>query len=285
MRTLALSTALLAACGSGTGTVQFTIWGEEGATQGFPNDELSLVDGWAISFDHWVTSVGGIELADAREQVVFADDGRYVVDLVAALDPRPIVDAELEAARYKVSYSFVPPAAGATELGPVDGAIVAEMIANGWNTFVEGRATKSGETVTFRWGMRNPARYQFCRNGIDDTDGVAVPDGGEVEAGIFVHVDHLFWDRLGTEEAELRFDAIAGWKDATGAVPFDDLQNAMIANLRDRGGAPILDANGQPLRYDDAGLGYPRLRDFIAFSTSQQAHLNGEGRCTRIPQS
>ncbi len=275
---------VLGACGGvSDGTVDVTAWGEEAAVDGYPNAELSFADGWTVTFNHWVTSMSNVELADPQSEVaVFSDPTIYVADWTPAVEPVAVVSTDLPEGRYKVSYSFVPAVAGATKLTAVDDAVLQQMVASGWNTYVDGIATKAGNSVAFKWGMHNPARYQFCKNGIDESDGVAVAADKRVEAGIFVHTDHLFWDRLGTEDAQLRFDAIAGWKDATGAVPFDDLTNVSIANIKDRAGAPVLDENGQPLAYDDAGLGFPKLREFILYSTSTQAHLNGEGQCTRV---
>ncbi|MCE9577149.1 MAG: hypothetical protein K8W52_28635 [Deltaproteobacteria bacterium] len=282
MRASVLAVALTACGGSGTGTVSITAWGEEAATVGYPNAELAFVDGWSLHFDHWITSLSAIELADpTSEAVVFADATPYLADWTQAALPVPVIDTELPEGRYKVSFAFVPAVAAATRLTTVDDALAAQMVANGWNTYVAGTAMKNGATVTFAWGMHNPVRYQYCKNGVDESDGVAVASDQTVEAGIFVHLDHVFWDRLGSENAQLRFDAIAGWKDATGAVPFDDLAGSSIAFLKDRSGAPIVD-RGQPLAYDDAGLGLANLRDFILYSTSTQGHLNGEGQCTRV---
>lgn len=274
----------LAACGGADdGTVKVTAWGEEAATEGFPNEELSFIDGWTVNFNHVLTSFTKIELADpTSEQAVFSDDTLYVGDWTQAVDPAEVTTVPLAEGRYKFSFSFVPAAAGATKVTDVDDALIQQMITNGWNTYLDATATKGDQTVTIKWGMHNPARYQFCANGIDDTDGIAVSAGKEVEAGIFVHLDHTFWDKLGTEEANLRFDPIAAWKNEAGETPLDDLEQVDIANIKDRSGAALVDENSQPLRYDDAGLGLPKLKEFILFSTSKQAHLNGEGQCTRV---
>ncbi|MCX5747316.1 MAG: hypothetical protein NT062_33025 [Proteobacteria bacterium] len=277
MKTFAFASLVLtvAACTGGTGTAHLTAAGET---------ELAFVDGWTVQYDHWITSIANLELADPKtEAVAFADDGHYLVDWATTTTPLAIADVDLDAARYKVSYAFVPATADATRLTTIDGGLVATMVANDWNTYFEATATKGAATVKLRWGMHNPARYQFCKNGIDDTDGIAVPDGGDATAGIFVHLDHTFWDRLGTEEAQLRFDAIGAWA-VDGETALADLAQVSIANLRDRAGTTLVDERQVPLSYDDAGLGLQNLRDFITFSTSQQGHLNGEGECTVIPR-
>ncbi len=282
MKAVAL-VALVAGCAAGEGRVNITAWGEEAATVGYPNTELSFADGWSLKYDHWITSFSNFELADQKsEAVVFADTTPYLADWTQAVEPAAVTTTSLAAGRYKVSYAFVPAVAGATKVTAVDDALVATMVANHWNTYFDAVATKGTETVRIRWGMHNPSRYQYCKNGVDNSDGIAVPDGGDVEAGIFVHLDHTFWDRLGTEEAQLRFDAIASWA-VGGETVLDDLAHVSIANIRDRSNKPILDAAGAPLRYDDAGLGLAHLREFIIFSTRGQAHLNGEGQCLSVP--
>jgi len=279
----AIALALVAACGSNDGRVSITAWGEEAATVGYPNQELAFADAWTLKYDHWITSLSNIELADPKtESVAFGDTTNYLADWTQAALPVDVTETSMPSGRYKFSYSFVAPSAGATKVTEVDDALVAAMITNHWNTYIEATATKGAETVKLRWGMTNPARYQYCKNGIDNTDGIAVPDGGGVEAGIFVHLDHSFWDRLGTEEASLRFDVIAAWAQ-NGETSLDDLEHVSVANIRGPDDQPILDEQGRPLHYDDAGLGLAKLREFIVFSTSQQAHLNGEGQCTRIP--
>lgn len=286
MRMLALAVIVFgaAACsGDAQGTVKVTIWGEEAGTKGYPGSGLVFVDGWNVSYTHWITSFGDIELADAKsEAVIFGDATVYLGDWAKAPAPTPVTTTDLPQGRYKVSYSFLPAVAGAAEVNDVDDALASQMVQRGWNTYIEGSATNAEQTVTFKWGMHNPTRYKYCENGIDDTDGIAVTAGKDVEAGLFVHLDHLFWDRLATEEAALRFDVLAGWKDPSGAIPFDDLENVAVANITDRAGAAIFDENGQQLRYNDAGLGYPKLREFMVFSASTQGHLNGEGLCTLV---
>ena len=283
MKIMIVLACLVPACSDSSGTAHVTVWGEEAATQGYPNEELSFIDGWTLHFDHWITSLSNIELADPKSEApVFTDATPYLVDLTRAVDPQVIVDVPLATQRYKFSYSFVPATAGATPLNDVDPSLASRMVANHWNTYFEATATKGATTVAIAWGMANAARYAYCTNGVDGTDGIAVPDGGTVDAGIFIHLDHTFWDRLGTEESKLRFDAIAAWA-VNGETSLDDLAHVSIANVRDPSGTTMTDEKSRPLVYDDAGLGLPKLKDFVIFSTAQQGHLNGEGECVVVP--
>jgi hypothetical protein len=274
----------LVACngdGGGSSTVDLYAWGEEAPYEGFPNSELSFADGWALSFAHSVDYFGKVELADpSSEEVVGSDETIYVADWVNTIDPAEVSSIDVHEGQYKFSYSIVPATSDATPVSEVDDAVLSTMVENGWNTYLEGTATKGDVSVTFKWGMKNAAHYKYCVNGEDDTDGVTTTAGKSTDATMFVHQDHTYWDRLGTEEANLRFDAEAAWVDESGEIPFDDLSGATIAALEGRDGKPILDENGGQLSYDDAGLGLGNLEAFIVYSTAQKAHLNGEGLCT-----
>jgi hypothetical protein len=228
-----------------------------------------------------VTSFGGFELADPNtEEAVATDDGPYVADWTLAIDPVEVSELDVPEGRYKFSFSELPASADATNLNGVDSDIVDEMVANGWNTYLDIVATKGDVTNAYHWGMANAAHYAYCKNGVDETDGVAVSAGESTDATMFIHADHTWWDRLGTEEASLRNDVIAAWADDTGETSLDSLSAVSTANIEDPDGNPILDENGDPLLYDDAGLGLSNLKDFIVYSTERQGHLNGEGQCT-----
>lgn len=279
-----LPSLLLIGCdgaGGASGTVAVAGWGEEAPFEGFPNAELSFADGWAVTFTHVVTSFADLELADPdTEEAVAADGTNYVADWHDTPDPVAVTELEVPEGRYQFGFSFVPLTDGATNLTDVDAEIVSAMVDNGWNTYLEGQGEKDGQVVTFKWGMANAARYARCKNGEDETDGVAVSGGETTDATFFAHTDHTYWDRLGTEEASLRFAPIAAWANADGETVLSDLAGVSTAALEDPEGNPILDEAGEPLRYDDAGLGLANLEDFVVYSTARQGHLNGEGQCT-----
>jgi hypothetical protein len=277
-----IALAALAGCTGGkTGTVQIAGWGEEDALTGYPTSDLSFIDGWTLTLQHSITTFSGFELADQNtEEVVAQDTTVYAADWTKTTDPAPVTTLDVPDGRYKFSFSFVPATADATKVSDVDSTILQAMVDNGWNTYIEGTATKGSTTVTFKWGMANAASYTNCVNGLDDSDGVAVAAGETTDATMYVHQDHTYWDKLGTEEANLRFDAPASWADSSGEVHLDDLAGTGLAPVRDPDGNPILDENDDPLSYDDAGLGLATLKDFVVYSTAQQGHLNGEGLCT-----
>ncbi len=96
-----------------------------------------------------------------------------------------------------------------------------------------------------------------------------------------VHLDHLFFDSLVVERAEMRLEALAAAADADGRVTLDALSAQPLADLRDTAGAPLRDASGAPVLYDpgSAPLAAPTLREFVRASLSTVGHLDGEGHC------
>lgn len=272
---------VLQGCKKGEGEVVVTAWGEEAAFEGFPNEEVAFEDGWTVTYDAWIVSIADISLTDpASGEEVAGDATNYVVDLTRAVDPAEITRLTAPSGRYDFGYALVPATAGAANANGADAAAVGAMAAGGFNTFLSGSANKNGETVTFAWSFQNPARYTTCENGEDGTAGIVVNPDEETGAEMSLHLDHTYWDRLGVEEASLRFDPIAAWADDSGVVPFEDLAGSQTSGLTDRDGEPILKGDGTALVYDDAGLGLTNLRDFILFSAKQMAHLNGIGECT-----
>ena len=252
---------LLLACSSQTAELEVYAWAEATPIDGFAADEMN--DGWTVSFDHWYSGVSDVQLADPdTEDQTALDDTVYVADWT--LTPEPALVTVLSAAsdRHKFSFALDVPT-DATPITDVDDADVAEMTANNWAHYVIGSASKDGQEIQFAWGFLNAADYAFCVNGADNTDGVVV-DGTNV-ADIYIHADHIFWDELGTEEAELSFQAIADADaDGNGEVSIEELAATSIIDIG----------------YETTGVSVDNLYDFIAFSIAQGGHLNGEGICT-----
>lgn len=253
---------LLAACGGGTGAVQVSAWAEDTVIEGMETD-----DGWAISFDHWVTGLGELHLDGVDKGETVAEvEGPWVADWAAApelIDLSLIED--LPAERYDFGFVIHPITAESDLLTPIPDGVLETMLAEGYVHHIAGSATKDGATLRFAWGFDAVVDYERCTNGEDGTSGVAVPDGGEVEAQIWLHADHLLWDQLGTEEASLAFDGIAA-ADADGDLNITAEELAAV-DLASAG-------------YETAGVDVDNLYEFITFSVSQMAHLNGGGGCT-----
>jgi hypothetical protein len=261
--TLALAPlALLTACGGGVGQVEVTAWAEETVIEGIATD-----DGWQVDFDHWVTGFGEIVLSSVDKGDAVAEaEGPWVADWAqaGALLPVTTID-EVPADRHDFGFSTHVVLSSSTPVNDVPADVLEVMLNEGYAQHIAGVATKGDQSVAFSWGFPTAVSYGPCANGQDGTDGVAVNEDEATEAQIWFHADHLLWDQLGTEEAGLAFDAIAAADaDGDGTVTTDELEAVDVV------------AAG----YETAGVDVADLFDFITFSVSQMAHLNGGGGCT-----
>jgi hypothetical protein len=276
--------ALAAACSAdGAGDLAVRVSGEEGALSGFPSSEFS--DGWSVSFSKYLVAVGDLEVASSDGSTELDESTIYIVDLHAG-EPTIEIFEGLGARRWdRFSFSVRAPQADdeVIAVGNVAPSDVDAMVAGRFNYAVEGTATHSEGSVSFAWGLANGSRNRDCTSGSDETQGVVVPNNSRVTAEITFHVEHLFWDALGSEQTEQRFEAIAAMADDQGIVEFDALANQGLADLRNVEGEPLTDVEGNRIVYDPGSSGAGDLRAFILAATRTQAHLDGGGLCTIAP--
>lgn len=288
--------ALASGCGGeqeGEGALSLSLAGGEALRQGFPHDEGStrheLVDGWtSLTFSRYVVTMGDIALTDpasgAREG---GWDTMGVVDLARESDAtRELITLDgLPARRLDVAFSVRPPDGSSSNLS-ADDADVQEMKARGWSILVEGEAVKGAQTLRFRVGLPVSARYSRCTNGADNTQGIAISADTTTSALIYPHAVHLFWDRLGTTNASMRFEAWAAMAaaDAEGdpaLITSDELEQQSLLDMRDAAGDPLTSASGNPIVYDNSGLFDDRLTllRFVEYAARESVHFNGLGLC------
>ncbi|MBK8942328.1 MAG: hypothetical protein IPM79_33165 [Polyangiaceae bacterium] len=163
-----------------SGTVKVQISGEELATEGFgfpTGSEVTIADGWAISFDHVFVTVGrawlsdnpdlnpndasqtGVEVAEAvgpwavdlaRPGDVPGAGGEGTAHSLALIDSESLNGGGPLAAdrRYAFSFSFVPASASASPVGFGDDpdalAAYDEAVAGGYAVYYVGTATFVG---------------------------------------------------------------------------------------------------------------------------------------------
>jgi hypothetical protein len=283
-----LTPALLAlgCAGADTGTLVVAVSGEEAAVSGFPveddGEKIEFADGWTLEFSKALVSFGHLSVKGADGTVAVEDHTVYVADLHAGESEVATFEG-LEARRWEnFSFAVAAPAGTVKKLGAVTDADVDALNAGGFNYWFEGTAKKGTQTVSFSWKLKNPTNNAACTNGDDGKQGVVVKANSKAEAEITLHVDHLFWDSLGSEEASLRFDAIAAKADASGAVAWSALESQSIDQPLDTQGAPIKNNDGQNLSYNagSAVLSGQHLAAFVTESQSRAGHLNGGGLCT-----
>jgi hypothetical protein len=242
-------------------------------------------------------------------------------------------------ARYGFSYDEVPARIPAynvnladAELGDYD-----LMVQKGWDKLVRGTATYVGTgiysdaidpdagaaaqahfaampaTVNFAFGwndstsMLNCVNYDWHNSEDSLADrGVETSPIGTVTAQITLHTDHVFWDKLRQEGANLRFDPIAAYAPLDGGTFFiNDSPQKLQATFSD--GTKLPDRapfqtnpspNAGPIGNDGTGdgtqivlnpngtTGIPdALNAFMAFSAQSQSHLNAQGLCYIVGQN
>jgi len=275
------------ATGDGGGSVRFVVSGEGAAKEGYPfvkdGVEIRFVDGWSLAFERYLVSFGDIELASRGIEPV-SSGLTFVADLHQG-DPEVELFENLEARRWEqLGFSMVRASAASERLAGVAPEQADAFAASGAVYEMAGTATHpdKGE-IRFDWRFDIPARNRSCTNGADGTDGVIVRDNATSQVEITFHVDHVFWDTLGSEIAVLRFDAIWGAdKDQDGVVTLDELAAQRIAAPTDPSGAPLLDESSGPLVYNPGSIPLPdrNLLEFMNVSASSQVHVNGLGLCS-----
>ena len=283
---LALVLAAALGCSAdGEGTLSFRISGEDGALSGFPNDEAAFVDGWSLTFDRYLVAVADIHIAANGGGTGARDEQVYIADLHAG---EPDIDelGPLAARRWdRVSWNMRAPTESddVVALAGVDDEDVARMADGGFVYWMAGHATKDDREVTFELGLDNPTANRDCTNGFDGTTGIVVRNNSIAEAEITIHVEHLFWDTLSSEQTELRFDPIAAVADDEGVVTWDALAEQQLASMHGADGEPLLDETGAALFYNPGSLPITNLQEFVVATTRTQAHLGGAGLCTIEP--
>jgi len=282
---LLLSLFVCAACGSdsATGTVTIQLSGEEASRTGWPvtdgADTIEFVDGWAVDFDHVLVGIADVSLraSDGDDAMVVTDP--IVVDLHLG-EPQAWALDGVPARRWdRVGYRFAPVTSEFREVNEIDDADVQAMIDGGFAFWLEGTATRGAESIDFAWGLPLAIDNDGCLNGLDETDGIVVREGGVTEAQITVHLDHLFFDSLAADEPNMRFDPMAAVAEG-GVVTLDSLATQSITDMRDAEGEPIM-IEGTPLTYDpgDWVLATNDLEQFLYAAAATMGHFNGEGHC------
>lgn len=270
--------ALSACSAAGTGTLRLFASGEEAAEVGYPTstgpDAIAFSDGWTLTFDHVLVSVGEVVLGDIRVasdiMIVDLHEGRTELFTEEGLVPQ----------RYDVGYSLVVPTVAASNVGPVDPAARAAMMAAGAAVYLEGTANHPthGE-YTFEIAVPGGVIASECERA-DGTLGIVVPESGIADGEITIHLDHFFFDSATAEEPNLRFEAWAASAGADRRITLATLATQDLADLVGVDGMP-LDDDATLVAYEPPATGLPSM-DLSAFVIAQALtlpHWTGEGHC------
>jgi len=283
--------AVMAACGDSTGSsgeVRVNLSGEEAAVQGYPvgsgEDQIAFADGFTMQFDKVLVAFERFELGTSSGDRANLGADPIVADLHLGY-PRGWVFGDVRSRRWDdVRYVYGAPTMQSRKVNDVSDADLEEMASNGYSIWVTGTATDGTESYDF--DLRIPVRVtnEACQNGIDETDGLVVPNNGVVDAEVTVHLDHFFFDTYATDEALLRFEPWAAVAGEDGVITLEDLETQSLSDLRDRNGDPLVDEDDNPIVYDPGPLVLPEnnLREYVIAAATTTGHFNGEGHCDYV---
>ncbi len=270
--TLATAVAI-AACSissEGQGTATFTTWGEEFIEKEIPASEFA--DGWTVHYNKFLVNFGGVKVADANGTVAAEMKTSKIFDNTKAGVKPVITFPNLPAKAWThVSYE-IQPVTATSDASNIDAADAAMMVKNGYSIYVDAVATKGTVTKKYSWGFKTHTLFDRCKGELSgkDTDGTVITNGGTDTMQLTTHGDHLYYDDLQSQEAKVRFDAIANAdKDNDGVVTQAELANVKRAELHT---AEIPYGVG-------AAANINTLEEYITALSRTIGHFRGEGEC------
>ena len=254
---------LLTGCG-GVGQVSVTTWGEEFIEQEIPSTVFA--DGHSVRYSKFLVVVRDFVLAKKTGERGASQSTPFVVD-VARPGPTTLLEFEgVDALKYdQVSYR-IGPADDAVGVGEVSEADLASM--RGHSLRVEGTVTNGVVSKRFAWTFSQSTHYVDCSN-LDYGEGVTVPSGARETVQLTMHGDHLWYDGLSADDAQVRGAAIiAADANDDGEVSLAELEAVLLTSL--------------PLdQYDTtSAAGVKTLADFLETLSRTVGHFRGEGDCT-----
>ena len=289
----------LAGCGGaeGVGDAVILLESEESILSGIASGpELeNIQDGWNVTFDKYVVSIGNVSLArSSHPGVAETSDDVLVVDLTAVPTGVTLTRfSGIDAGRWdRVSYEATPPTEAATRDGSVDPEDFDDMVANGWTHLVEGTLLEAqagtgqscppggvcvpAPSVAFRFALAAPARFSNCESKDAAQGGFTVPREGTTTQSATLHGDHVFFDAFigGAEVVRRQAQWLADSDiDGNANVDVGELESIGLTAL------PIL---FPPSDYNLSGspvLPFDSADDWVVSQLSTQGHWNGEGEC------
>jgi len=300
----------LTACGGtndeGTGSLTVLIEAEETITDGIAagDDVEEIRDGWTVSFDKYLATVGHVDLHYSTDEDLQAEAEKvYVLDLTSV--PSGGLDLwhfdELRAGRWEFNYGTPGAAHGAERHERVDEDDFDEMVDQDWTYLIEGvlmkedgescpphdlvdagdkrpNGNESGDnecydapTVKFAFGVAAETTYGPCQ--VDDVPGLSVPSGGTQTVAATIHGDHIFFNGFpeGDEggvarQAQWLADCDLNLDGEVTAEELEAITPAQLPTMADYqfGGAPVEPTN---------------LYEYVRAQLLTQGHFQGEGEC------
>jgi hypothetical protein len=294
--------------GEGSGSLSVLVEAEDVIIEGLvPGDGAeNIKDGWTVSFDKYITTIGDIDIHLSTDDGVQAEAADvFVVDLKQA-PPTGFALWTLEdlvEGRWDFNYATPGAGDGSARHDSVAQADYDAMVAADWTYLIEGVMTKSdgqscppaalavpgdkvpngnqsggndcydAPTVRFSFGATAETSFGPCE--LDEVPGFAITADTTQTVAATLHGDHLFFNGFpeGDEGGTTR---LAQWwadcdLDLDGNVTVEELQAIAPSAL------PELDD-----RYQLGGSPITPLDNMYTYVSAQlktQGHMNGEGEC------
>lgn len=294
--------------GAGSGSLTVLLETGGGIFAGLtPGDAaINIRDGWSVTADKYIVSVGDVDLHLSTDESVEAEAGEvFAVDLTQVPSsglPLWTFDS-LREGRWEFNYSTLGAADGASKHDSVEQSDFDEMVANDWTYLIEGSLTKTDgqscppaalvnagdktpngnmsgtnecyDAPTVRFVIGAPAETKYGPCEVDEVPGVAISAGGEQTVALSVHGDHIFFNGF-PEGDEGGVSRLAQWLadcdlNLDGTVTTEELEAVDPAQL------PEIDE-----RYQLGGSPITPLTNMHEFWIAQvktQGHFQGEGEC------
>jgi hypothetical protein len=250
-------------------------------------------DGWAITFERVLISIGRASLDGDRCSVYSDADYGRVLSLIGGPDRQKIsegyalgtcdfgfgignasADSLLGVGTTSDDFDFLRTAGSDRYGGP-----------SGISLFVAGRAKKAAQGLSFAWAFRGRARYRECENTVDGVveRGLSLEQDGDVTVDVTLHAEALFAEDLAARDSALRFDPIASADalgDGDGDVSLEELSLVPLSDLRSGTAYAQNDANPTPVPLSS-------LEDFIYVGAAPNvARYQETGKCNlRLPDA
>jgi len=283
---LGLTALGLAACDNGSSeggagklrvvlAAEATITG--GLDQGSASDDTRDYD---VRFSKYLIAVGNVKLGKSSAGSQASLPNVYVADLQQVGEQGVELGTieDLESGQWDEFGYATPRATGSAKaVGGADPADVAEMSANGWTYWIEGKVLRDdsqGGPVSFVIQTAVDTVFSNCE--VDGEPGVSLVAGGSSTATLTIHGDHLFFNTF-PSGSEGSIQRLAGWvfqadADADGKVTTEELSQLDATEVFTSTAGYSLD--GKP-----KGLEINTALDFVRAQLSTQGHASGEGEC------
>jgi hypothetical protein len=255
-----------------------------GATAQADAPATETADGWSITFDRVLVSIGRVGL-DGDGCSVYSDpDYGRVLSLLGAPSRQKISEAY---ALGSCDFEFAIGNASSDSLLGV-GTTTDDFdlmrtagtdrynSARGISLLVSGRAKKAQQDLTFAWPFRGRARYAECENTVDGVvqRGLSLAQDGDTTVDVALHPEALFAEDVASYDSALRFDAIASADalgNGDGEVSLEELSLVTLSDLQ---------TGGQYSEGEAPVIPWISLEDFVYLGTAPQvARFQETGKC------